>query len=123
DQWVVNRATLNPGLRFDQSNAYVPAQTRVAGPFVGSFDIDRIADAGNFKDLSPRLGAAYDLFGNGKTALKASVGRYIASLGADFANQINPANAIVLSTNRPWNDMNGDYTPDSHLGHRAGNGE
>ena len=51
------------------------------------------------------------------------MGRYIASLGADFANQINPANAIVLSTNRTWNDMNGNYAPDCDLVNRAGNGE
>ena len=30
----------------------------------------------NVKDITPRIGASYDLFGNGKTALKVSVGKY-----------------------------------------------
>ncbi len=29
----------------------------------------------NWKDLSPRIGAAYDLFGNGKTAIKGGINR------------------------------------------------
>ena len=29
-----------------------------------------------FNDLTPRFGAAYDLFGNGKTAIKFNLGHY-----------------------------------------------
>ena len=49
----------------------------------------------NWTDLSPRLGAAYDLFGNGKTAIKGSIGRYVLSAGSGLAYVANPANAIV----------------------------
>ena len=36
-------------------------------------------DSVSWKDISPRLGVVYDLFGDGKTALKASLGRYTAA--------------------------------------------
>ena len=123
DQWVVKKLTLNLGLRFDHFNAYVPEQTRPDGFFVGSFDIDRIDNAGNFNDLNPRLGVAYDVFGDGKTAIKGSIGRFIGGLGPKFADQVNPANAIVLSTNRTWNDVNGNFVPDCDLRNNSANAE
>ena len=123
DQWVVKKLTLNLGLRFDHFNAYVPEQTRPDGFFVGSFDIDRIDNAGNFNDLNPRLGVAYDVFGDGKTAIKGSIGRFIGGLGPAFADQVNPANAIVLSTNRTWNDVNGNFVPDCDLRNNSANAE
>ena len=79
DQWTVRRLTLNAGLRFDYYNAYVPAQHLGPGPQVPTRNVDFAAvyDIPNWKNVSPRLGVAYDLFGNGKTAVKASVGRYL----------------------------------------------
>ena len=123
DQWTIDRLTLNLGVRFDYFNAYVPAQTRPAGQFVPAFEFARIDNVGNFTDVSPRLGAAYDLFGNGKTAVKFSLGRYPGALGAYFPTFANPANSIVQSTNRTWNDVNGNAAPDCELNNRAGNGE
>ena len=77
----------------------------------------------NLSDISPRIGAAYDLFGNGKTAIKASVGRYVASLGGQLTDSVNPGNAIVQSTTRTWTDANANYLPDCDLGNFNVNGE
>jgi hypothetical protein len=123
DQWTIDRLALNLGARFDYFNAYVPAQTRPAGRFTPVFEFAGIDNVGNFTDLSPRLGAAYDLFGTGKTAVKFSLGRYVAALGAFFPTLSNPAQAIVQSANRTWNDVNGNAAPDCDLTNRGANGE
>jgi hypothetical protein len=123
DQWTLKRLTLNLGLRFDYFDAHVPAQHRPAGRFVQAFDFARIDDVPHFTDLNPRLGAAYDLFGNGKTAVKVNVGRYVASLGGNFPFSVNPTQSIVQSTTRTWNDGNGNYGPDCDLNNFSPNGE
>jgi len=123
DQWVVKKLTLNLGLRYDYFYAWVPEQTRPAGYFTDELHVNKVEDAGNFHDLGPRLGASYDLFGNGRTAIKGFVGRYIGSLGAAFANQSNPAFNLVTQTNRTWGDANRNYAPDCELRNPSANGE
>ena len=72
DSWTRKRLTLNLGLRFETLNGYVPEQHLAAGRFIGARDFAPVYDTPNWKDLSPRTGAVYDLFGTGRTALKAS---------------------------------------------------
>ena len=65
DQWAIDRLTLNLGVRFDYFNGYVPAQDIPATPngWVPARHYDRVDDVPSWTDLSPRLGAAYDLYG------------------------------------------------------------
>ena len=44
----------------------------------------------DWKDINPRFGVAYDLFGNGKTALKVSAARGVAGETIATALALNP---------------------------------
>ena len=123
DQWTMRKLTLNMGLRLDFLNAYVPAQTYEATPFTPERSFGRVDDVPNWKDISPRFGFAYDLFGNGRTAIKAHVGRYIQGVTTAFADNANPIVTSVNTVNRTWRDDNGNFRPDCNLSDVSANGE
>jgi len=115
DQWTIDRMTLNLGVRFDALNAYVPAQTYPATPLVDARSFRAIEDAPNWKDINPRLGVAYDLFGTGKTAVKANLGRYVEAVTTGYSDVVNPIVAAVNSASRTFTDQNGNFYPDCDL--------
>jgi hypothetical protein len=123
DQWTIDNFTLSLGVRFENLHDYNPAQTRPEGEFTPEYRFDAVDNVPNWKDINPRISAAYDLFGNGRTAVKLSVGRFVALHTTDIANRTNPGAAIAALTSRTWNDTNGNYVPDCDLKSRAQNGE
>jgi hypothetical protein len=70
DQWTLKRLTMNLGLRFDSHDTHYPDYD-VAATNILPARSSPGADVLRWRDLSTRLGFAYDLFGNGKTAVKA----------------------------------------------------
>jgi hypothetical protein len=121
DTWTRGRLTLQGALRYDRAWSYSPeglSGTNTAAPELGLDPITfpRTPSVDAFNDITPRFGAAYDLFGTGKTAIKFSGGRYVgaATNGGPYTRN-NPANRIVSSVNRGWTDLDNDRVVDCDL--------
>jgi hypothetical protein len=108
DQYTVGRATLNLGLRYDQYDVFTPDQTQLAYSFPTGLAIPA-ANCGsspvfcethylNWKSIVPRIGATYDLFGTGKTVLKANYGMYRFNPGVGVAANANPNQQVKSVT-------------------------
>jgi hypothetical protein len=118
DSWTIKRLTLSGGVRLDFQNESVDAYHYGPGPWLPNRNIDypEIKNVPNWKDINPRINLAYDLFGNGKTALKGSLSRGVLQDSIGVARANDPAaNALVTSTSRLWFDNNGNRTPDCNL--------
>jgi hypothetical protein len=114
---------LNLGARFDYLNGRVPPVELPAGKWVPARSFAEVENVPNWKDWSPRVGAAYDVFGTGRTAVKGFIGRYVTfePMGGIIL-QNSPVNQMVTSASRAWADVNGDYIPqESELGPLSNN--
>ncbi len=120
DQWTVRKLTLNLGVRFNNFNGSIPEQTLPAGYFVPERHTEAVEDSPNWTNVNPRLGLAYDVFGTGKTAVKASLGRYTPRNTGAVGN---PLQNMAQSANRTWTDGNRDFVPDCDLRSPVANGE
>ena len=102
DSWTLKRLTINPGIRYEYFNSSAQARAVEAGRFVPARSFPEITDIPNWKNFAPRLGVVYDLTGDAKTALKASVNKYNRNFTTDFANRYNPL--ALQSDTRNWSD-------------------
>ena len=120
DQWAIGKLTLNYGIRWEYLEEEIPSQDRVAGRFAPAQHYDAINCASLpgmtcWKSWAPRLGVAYDVFGNGKTAIKTSFGKYMTPDASTFANLFNPV--ATFTDTRTWTDTNGDdIAQDNEIG-------
>ena len=109
DKWTLGRATINAGLRYDWFVGQVLDETLPASRWNAARDFNGFI-VQNWKDLSPRIGVSYDLFGTGKTAVKASFARYVNGEAVGTAAQNNPQTTVGNQDTRTWSDLNGDFT-------------
>ena len=123
DQWSIRNLTLNVGVRWDQIKGQWPDQTRPAGLFTPELVTQADDDVVNLNDVVPRLGFAYDVFGDGRTAVKAVLGKYLKQVGVNITASQNPANRVSGTADRTWDDRNEDLIPDCDLRNFDENGE
>jgi carboxypeptidase family protein len=120
DQWTRGRMTLQGALRYDRVTSWAPEGgngTDQTTRFNSSpIRFPRQDSVTGFNDLTPRVGLAYDLFGNGRTALKISAGKYLSAATADgiYSSQNQGLN-FVRTASRAWTDSNGNYLVDCNL--------
>jgi hypothetical protein len=122
EQWTLGKLTLQGALRFDHARSWFPEQQEGPSRFLPeAIKFPTTPGVDSYNDLSPRVGAAYDLFGNGKTALKANVGKYLEGAGIqlNFANPNPtfrlPGTGLPRTATRTWIDANSNFQPDCDL--------
>ena len=131
DKYTIKRATINAGLRYDKFVGSTSPETLPAGTFNQAITFSDCPDgqnnlnAGctgrvtNWKDISPRLGVAFDVFGDGKTAIKGSVARYVAGTGLAAGGTVdnnNPETTVGLTDTRAWTDLDNNGSPFNSAG-------
>jgi hypothetical protein len=114
DQWrLTHKLTLSYGLRVDKLVGEILPLDLPQSDIVGPRVFPGVKNAPNYTDVSPRIGAAYDLFGNGRTAIKGFIGRYV--VGSSIAQNLAPISRSITSVTRTWSDNDNDHIPDCDL--------
>ena len=125
ERWTRDRLTVEGAVRFDRARSWFPAQQEGPSRFLPvPITIPETTGVDSYKDITPRFGASYDVFGDGRTALKVHLGRYLDGAGTSgiYLNT-NPTLRVPQTTSRfgtsgvtrAWNDANGNFVPDCDL--------
>ena len=126
DQWTRNRLTLQGALRYEHAWSWFPeGENGVLAPSQFKqvpFTFPRTDGVTGYHDITPRMGAAYDLFGNGKTSLKANVSKFLQPANNEGTFIMgNPGVTYQATTTRTWTDANHNFIPDCGPGGLANN--
>lgn len=134
NRWTLDRWTLSGGIRYDHFRNSFPPQAIVGSYFGRNLDVqfDRIQNL-SWHDITPKMGATYDVFGTGRTAFKVTLNKYLEGLGttgfgpAQVSDAPNPINRLNVGgpgvVFRSWSDSNTNFQPDCNLSDFAANGE
>ena len=121
DSWTLGNWTLNLGTRADIFSSGVPVQHAPAGTWVPERDFPAYPGP-RWNTIVARVGVAYDLFGDGRTALKGTMNQYVSSESTRLALLRNPLSSqyswSAAQEFRSWNDLDGNgsvQAPDGRI--------
>ena len=108
DSWTINRRlTLSIGLRGQRDRGWVPAQCQRPGTFVQAFpeNCNTEVQPNIFNSFTPRVHAAFDVTGDGRSVIKGGFGRFVhlRSTGAEI-NNFNRNGQRTMTYD--WRDLN-----------------
>jgi len=125
EQWTHGRITLQGAVRFDRATSWFPPQQEGPSRFLpAAIVVPETKGVDSYRDVTPRVAVAYDVFGSGKTALKFQLGKYVEGAGTigTYANS-NPTQRMPQTTPtmgtagvmRSWIDANENFVADCNL--------
>jgi hypothetical protein len=141
ERWTVGSLTVQGALRYDHAWSYFPDQQVGPVRFLTTpvvfaqddpaFSTPSLANCGTvpagftatcvnnvtgYHDVTPRIGAAYDPFGTGKTSVRVLLGKYLEAASSN-GNYVagNPTARLTTSVTRTWIDANRNFVPDCVL--------
>ena len=110
DSWTLGNWTLNLGTRADFFSSEVPPQQAPAGTWVPERSFPRYAGP-RWNTFVARIGVAYDVFGDGRTAIKGTAHQYVSQESTRLALERNPMSSYTWSAAqeyRSWDDLDGN---------------
>ncbi len=116
DQWTLRRLTLSGAIRYDHARSSYGSTCVGPDVFVPVGYCTPETDGVSFNDITPRWSAAWNVFGNGKTAIKWNMGKYLGAAGfTDVYSNANPGRRTLDTLSRTWEDLNGNRRPDCNF--------
>lgn len=106
DTWKFKRVSITAGIRYEYLGAEINPINEPNGRFAPArtapdINCNTIKGMGCWNNWTPRVGIVYDVFGNHKTAVKASFGKYNNQYSTGFTNTFNPVGTQTETV--PWN--------------------
>jgi len=110
DKWTpARKLTINAGVRLDRTTSWQPAACQLETIFIGGSCFAAINHIPDWLDVAPRFAAIYDVFGDGRTAIKVGANRYMIGIGSGTIDVVNPIRTTFDT--RSWTDRNHDGIP------------
>jgi hypothetical protein len=122
NQSTMGRLTVQGGVRYDHASSYAPEQRIGPDRFIPETIVfPRQVMVAGYNDISPRMGAAFDVFGTGRTSVRVNFGRYVEA--PQSGGRYTAANPLFTSigggtppqTTRSWTDANRNFVADCDL--------